>query len=238
MLPWLVLLVSLVGNAYLLARPRTPASTKGVAAHPETEPPRDPECAAELESCRRATSRLSLGLWEAAMRPSPGAPPPSSAPAAATPKVETPRESICRVARDKLRDQWLEKRDSISAGLAKDLPDTAKQRSDAERDAHRTAEALGLTGRARRGFEDDYVDLRLRRMVDIAAASQTTPIAWSRILADVQSLFVDEDALVQRELGNEALQRYKDSEKDGRITILSIAATYADADWDETIAGP
>ena len=75
-------------------------------------------------------------------------------------------------------------------------------------------------------------------MVDVAAASQTTPIEWPRILASVQSLFVDEDALVQRELGNEALQRYRASEKDGRTTILSIAATYADADWDETIAGP
>ena len=171
------------------------------------------------------------------MKPSPSTPPPS-APAPPTPKVETPRESICRIARAKLRDQWLEKRDAISAGLARDLPDSAKQRSDAERDAHRTADTLGLAGRARRGFEDAYVDLRLRRMVDIAAASQTVPIEWSRILASVQSLFVDEDALVQRELGNKALQRYRDSEKDGRITILSIAATYADADWDDTIAGP
>jgi hypothetical protein len=56
--------------------------------------------------------------------------------------------------------------------------------------------------------------------------------------AELESCRRVERAPVQRELGNEALQRYRDSEKDGRTTILSVAATYADADWDETIAGP
>src|ERR1700722_2833120 len=77
---WLgaLLLVSLVGNGYLLARPGTPASTNGSAAHPATELACEPECRAELETCRRTTPGTAFGLWEAAMRPSPSAAPPPS----------------------------------------------------------------------------------------------------------------------------------------------------------------
>jgi hypothetical protein len=225
-----LLLVSLVANVYLLESKPTP--TRIVRAEPthESDEPRDPSCAANLAACWQALSSVARPL-ENPTSPMkvvpPGAPPPDP------PKSVDRRESLCRVAREKLREQWLEKRAALSLAAAHDLPDAVKQKADAERDAERAADALGLKGAGRRGFEDDFVELRRQRMVDMAEASQKNPIDWSRLLSDTQSLFQGEDALVQRELGDEAAASYKGTATDGRLTILSILATYADVDMAE-----
>ena len=124
-----------------------------------------------------------------------------------------------------MREQWAEQRDAVTASVVRELPDTEKQRTDAQRNAEHAAGTLGLQGRTRQAFEEDLVDLRQKRMAELAVATQVTPVDWSRILEGAKSMFDDEDALVQRELGDDALQRYVDAERDGRITALSIAAT-------------
>jgi hypothetical protein len=226
-----LLVASLAANVYLLTDSRASAP-HGHPPKAEANEPVDAICHADLVACRRAFAALPRPPEVA---PAPTQLLPPSMPAPQAPRLEGSREALCRVARDKLREQWLEKRGIISLALAHDLPDTVKQKGDAERDAERAADALGLKGAGRRGFEDDFVELRRQRMVDMASASQTNPIDWSRILTDTQSLFEGEDALVQRELGGEAAAKYKDTATDGRLTILTILATYADVDWDQTM---
>jgi len=135
-----------------------------------------------------------------------------------------------------MRGQWLEKRDFITAVLVHDLTDTVKQQADAQRDADRAAETLGLSGSRRRGFESDFIELRTRRMADLAATTKTNPMDWSGLLTGARSLFDGEDVLVQTQLGADALGQYQDSESDRRMTILSVLATYAGVDWDEAVS--
>ena len=60
-------------------------------------------------------------------------------------------------------------------------------------------------------------------------------IARSRLLDGAKSLFDREDALVQEQLGADAMARYKESQTDSRMTVLTMAATYADVDWDDAV---
>jgi hypothetical protein len=229
----LALVASLAANVYLVVRaPPPPVKAPHAGRNEESC---DPACSAELETCRRAASGLALGLWGMKVSPSASAqaPPPESPP----PVGESRSAAICRIARDKMKQQWLEKKSEIAAGLARDLPDEAKQRAEAQRDADHAADVLGLEGRARRGFEEDFVDGRARQMAGLAILAQATPVDWSKLLAGARSLLGAEDALVEGQLGSDALARYRAAEMDGRITILSILATYANVDWDETIAG-
>jgi hypothetical protein len=229
---------SLAANAYLLLHlraqpPPPPAATT-------LERAVDPACDEELAVCRRTTQGLAVGLWRSAWSEAPrpdSAAPPSPLPSPGPAKTPLTGDALCRLARDKLRDQWLEKRESITSAVARDLPDEDKQRADARRDAQHASEALGVSGRERRAFEGDYVNLRQARMADLASSAAATPPDWAGLLDGARSMFDEEDALVARDLGPDAASRYRDSERDGRLTILSILATYADVDWDEAMAG-
>jgi hypothetical protein len=233
----LVTAASLAANAYLLLRPRAPPAAKT----PVTSGDRaaDPACGEELDTCRRTAQGLAVGLWRSsgndAPRPEPSAAPP--APLPSPPPVKLTGDALCRLARDKLREQWLEQRESIASAIARDLPDKDKQRADARRDAQQASEALGVSGRERRAFEEDYVNLRQARMADLASYAVETPPDWPALLDGVRVMFDEEDALVARDLGPDAASRYRQSEREGRLTILSAAATYADVDWDEAMAG-
>jgi hypothetical protein len=233
----LITAASLATNAYLLARLRA----QPPAPPPATtlERPDDPVCDEELEACRRTAQGLAIGLWRTAWndapRPEPSAAPPSPLPAPA--KQLPTGDALCRLARGKLREQWLEKRESITSGVARDLSDRDKQRADAQRDAQRASETLGASGREGRAFEEDYVSLREARMADLGSSLAATPPDWPAVLDGVRSMFDEEDALVARDLGPDAASRYRESEREGRLTILSAVATYADVDWDEAMAG-
>jgi len=241
----LVLIGSVGANAYLLVRSRASLSTKRASPTREGESS-DPGCAAELETCRLTSSRLALGLWESAWRKSPSAgtgalvPPPSveaGAPPAASTKISDPEITLCRLARDTLRDKWLATKDEITETVVHGFSDAA-YREDAEHDAAHAADMLGLEGRGRRTFEDDFAAVREKRMADLASAIQTTPVDWGQILVIAKSQFDAEDALVEREVGSAASQRYRDSQSGLRMTILTAVATYADVDWDDAVAQP
>jgi hypothetical protein len=235
----LVAVASLGANAYLLMRLRQRAPAPPSTATPASPTPEDPGCEEQLDACHRTAEGLAVGLWRSAWKdPPPGAAPPPPLPAAPG-RANAPlmSEALCRIARDKLREQWLEQRESIASAIARDLPDENKQRADAQRDAERASDALGLSARERRAFEQDYVDLRRARMVDLAASATATPANWPGLLDGARSMFDEEDALVARDLGADAASRYRESEREGRLTILSALATYADVDWDEAMAG-
>ena len=51
--------------------------------------------------------------------------------------------------------------------------------------------------------------------------------------AAVEGLFRSEDAAVQASLGAAMLEGYQAAERDRRVTVMSILATYAGVDWDE-----
>jgi len=239
----LILIASLGGNAYLLLRSRAPVSTKRPSPSRAGESS-DPGCVAELETCRRTSSRLALGLWESSWKKAPSADAPVS-PSSVDAGVEVPtatkrsdpQATLCRIARDTLRDKWLATRDEVTESVVHGFTEDAF-REDAEHDAERAADLLGLDGRARRAFEEDFTALRDRRMVDVAGAMQATPVDWTQMLVVARSLFDGEDALVERDVGGDALQRYRDSQSELRITILTAVATYADVDWDDAIARP
>ncbi len=230
------LVLSLAGNAYLSYRvrfaapPAPPTHTAATAAASSPAPCADAR-AAELEAYRRAMSALPLPLWGSAAPPD-AAPRPVAADSPPQAPGAGPQDLLCRLARDKLRDQWLEKKDSISQSVARDIPDAAKQRSDAERDAQTTADRLGLSGRARATFEGDYVDMRTREMAALAGAASSTPIDWQALLGGAQAIWREEDALVERDVGAQAAASFRESDMTQRLTLLSILATYAGADWE------
>ena len=234
----LVTAASLAANAYLLVRLRAPPPATALVT-PREPVCRDPACDEELDACHRTAQGLAVGLWRSsrsdAPRPEPSAAPPPPRPSPQPAKLTG--DALCRLARDRLRDQWLEKRESIASDIARDLPDVDKQRADARRDAQQASEALGVSGRERRAFEEDYVNLRQARMADLASYAVETPPDWLALLDGARLMFDEEDALVARELGSDAASRYRQSEREGRLTILSAAATYADVDWDEAMAG-
>jgi hypothetical protein len=230
------LAVSVAGNFVLWMRAREVHAGPPAAERFASSDTGDADCRAELETCHRAASGLALGSWArswgdgTAARPAPA----WSGTAAAGSEGPGPaaHESVCTVAEKKLRDQWLEKRDEIAAAIARDIPDAAKTRADAERDAKRAAEGLGLEGRTRAAFEDDYARLRARRIGEMAPAAKATPVDWPTLLERAEDLFVEEDALVERDVGAGALERFRQQEMESRVTILTLLATYADADWD------
>jgi hypothetical protein len=229
----LALVGSLGANAYLVTRPPPHALKPQVVETLERDDPGDRACTAQLEACQKTTTGLALTVWQSAWRAAStaDAAPPIIAPS----EPPKPRDSLCRIAKDKLREDWLAKQDSITAAIVDDLTDAERQRADALRDATSAASMLGVSGRARQSFEEDFVDLRQKQMAELAASLEATPIDWSAMLDGAKSLFAGEDALVQQDLGADASAKYRDSESDKRATILSILATYADVDWDEAM---
>jgi len=229
-----VLTMSLAGNAYFFLRPPGRAAPPAAIDRPTREEQAPPAgCVAELEECRRAASVLARTLWENALHQGASdATPPAHVANAGDNKGEPSRDSLCRVAREKLRVQWLEKRDGITAYIAHDLADVG---NDAEREATRAADTLGVTGRARQRFLDDFAELQAKRIGEMAPIAGSLPVDWSRLLDGAKSLFDREDALVQEQLGADAMARYKESQTDSRMTVLTMAATYADVDWDDAV---
>jgi hypothetical protein len=233
----LALLGSLSANVYLaIGRVgKAPRAELSVSAASASGDPADGACRAELESCHRMASGLALGLWS---RSSPEPGPPVAAPSAAAPSrdpSQSARDAICRVARKAMRDEWLGKRDEIAVAIAKDIPDAEKTREDAERDAKVAAGKLGLDGRQRAAFEADYAALRERRIAEMVPAVQATPVDWARLVDQATALFEEEDVLVERDVGAEAVARLREGETDDRVTILGILTTYADGDWDDAL---
>ena len=97
---------------------------------------------------------------------------------------------------------------------------------------------MGLTGAPRVGFVQEFVALREDQMAHLATFAQPGGVDWSGLLDGTRSLFDDEDGLVERRLGAEALDRYRTTGFSRRLTILTILATYADADWEEAVISP
>jgi hypothetical protein len=137
-----------------------------------------------------------------------------------------------------MRLQFLEKKDAVRGALAAVLANPAQERQDAERDAEHAAEALGVSGRARRDFVDQFVDTRLDQLQGLAPLAQGTTMDWQGLLDGSHALFRAEDAVVEKSLGPAALPAFREEEMSKRLTILSMLATYANADWDEAIAQP
>jgi len=141
------------------------------------------------------------------------------------------------VARDKLHEQWVDKRDAITLALTTGLGDEAQQRNDAMRDADRAADALALPAAARGGFERQFVEARQGQLKQLAIAAGP-PVDWSALLEGTRTLFDAEDAVVLHQVGADALASYRSSELGQRLTILSILATYAGADWEDGVIAP
>jgi hypothetical protein len=228
---------SLAFNAYQWSHAPAAKKESHASAQEPTSGTTDPSCGSQLEACLRTANGLAAGLWSMnATSPAPSVPP--------QPAVEPgdagafSGDGVCRVARKKLREEWVSKRDLISAAMLDFLHDEKKQLADAQQGADRVADGLGLEGRARRAFETDYLDLERRRVGDLSAlAGNNGPPDWSRLLDGVHTLYADEDALVQNQLGADKLATFRSVEADKRVTILSILATYANSDWDEATQG-
>ena len=130
----------------------------------------------------------------------------------------------------------MEKKDAIAGALTMMLADPAKQREDAERDAKKAADTLGLSGRARRDFEDRFADTQVERLHALAPLTQGGATDWGGLLDGARGVFDAEDALVAGQVGQDAVVRYQAAERSDRLTILTMLATYANVDWDEAAA--
>jgi len=226
------LAASLGLNAYQWSTPSAPNPSVD-AKDAAGVPAQDPVCAAQLDSCLRTANGLAAGIWSMhAPALSPSAPPP---PSTSFDGGALGRDALCQVARGKMREEWLQKRDLISGAMLDYLHDEAKQREDARLGAQRVADGLGLDGRARRGFEADYMALEHRYDADIAAMAANGTPDWASMIDGVHSLYENEDAHVMSQLGADKLAAIRQLEADKRVTILSILATYANSDWDEAV---
>jgi hypothetical protein len=239
-----LLAASLVVNAALVFRTRgsvkAPPAPAPANAHEEASPA-DPECARQLFACQQANGGLALGmgLWRAAAEEARTM--PARAPGGAMGQTSGRSErgaALCAVAKDKLREQWNEKKDALTKLVTTDLLDTAKRHDNAEHDAAHAADVLALSGAARRAFERAFADAEDEGMAGLAPAAQAKPVHWAALLAGARGLFEGEDALVTQQLGEESAERYRASVTNQRVTILSILATYANADWDDAVVAP
>jgi hypothetical protein len=237
---WIVgvaLVASLGSNVFLLRRLRHGADDvpppKVQAAAPRAD---NGAWRADLERCR-ADGRKLLARTIATSAPMTDAgaasAPTSDARGGASPLRQ--REALCEIARDHLRATWQAQKDGIMQGVAADLADPNKQAEEGRKTTARMAETLGLTPGQADGLTADYLHIRGEHVTGLLAAIRQDPPDYETMLGEVKGLYADEDAMVGRLRGDAAVEQWRAHEIQGRTAIVTLAATFADAPWDDTI---
>jgi hypothetical protein len=189
---------------------------------------------AELSRCRAESWSVVARAVEAGRAASPSAERPAPAPPGAATR-EQQRRALCDVAEEDLRRKWEGERDDITRSLRRDLRDLDKQQKEAAKDTEKFASEIGLDPAAQKDLLDAYEPLRRARIAAAASAVEADPPDYGAVLDEVQGLYADEDAVVARLYGEDAKQRLRAAETRGRTTIAAIAATLANAPWDDAI---
>jgi hypothetical protein len=157
---------------------------------------------------------------------------PGDKPDAGPPTVE---QTLCRIARNALKDDWLGKRQEIVQGVLKGLADPAEQERNVRSNAVRFAKILKLEGEDKAKLEQRYRDVRMARIGQIRAAIEDEPVNFEAVLDETRGLFSDEDRLMADLFGREASVTINTSERESRVAILIIIATLAGIPWEEAV---
>jgi len=241
--PWVVLLLaSLAGNAvlaYFLVTDRGPA----LAGAPTTRPAAPPDCSAceaRLTACmdRPATTAPPRPLpvpfsaptapapaLEQTTKPAPRPASPGSMLAAVD--AETQADMLCEVAKRMAVEEWARKKDDVTRGLRKTLPDGEEQERNVRHCARKAADLLGLSDADCERFEEHYREARLARMARAEELVRREPPDYAAILEEARGLFADEDRIAGELFGSAARERLRTAELEGRTTILALICALA-----------
>ena len=234
------LVASLGLNGYLWrARSDASGAKDAKARHAKTDAPApaasEDTCHAELERCRAEGWKLvakTIAAQAPPARKEPSAPPPAEV-AKATPARQ--REALCELASAHLRGQWELQKDFLTHAVAGDLSDPKRRAEEARKTASRMADTLGLTSAQADGLSSEYLKIHGEHSDRLISALGRNPPDYEAVLAEVKGTYADEDALIGRLRGGEAVDRWRSQEIQSRTAILAIAATFAGDPWDDTI---
>ena len=149
----------------------------------------------------------------------------------ASPEVQ--QDLLSQIAREHLRREWERAKPAVVESLRRELKDPDKQRRDAERNLEQFGKVLALGDLT--ALRERYGPIRGARVRAIDEAISREPPDFGAILAELRSLYADEDKLAESLAGRDAAARFRLSQLEERSVILGIAATYAQAPWDRAI---
>ncbi|MDD5309067.1 MAG: hypothetical protein PHU25_17275 [Deltaproteobacteria bacterium] len=150
-------------------------------------------------------------------------------------KPLTVEETLCRVARNALKDDWLGKRQEIVQGVRKDLADPVEQERNVRANTIKFARILKLEGKDMARLEQRYRGIRLARVQQIRAAIEDEPVNLEAMLDETRGLFTDEDRLIAELFGKDAAATLNAAEREGRVIVLIIIGTLAGIPWEEAV---
>ena len=232
------LVVSVGGNAWLLAT-RGGASERTSAERPEGEvedadatPENAPRgartCERKLEACEASAKLRPLMLGS-------GRPYAGSDRSDGGDENADREEFLCGLARQQAEDRWREKEAEIVLGLRMSLADEATQERDVKSAVEKYGDAIGLSDAQRTDFERRYRDVRLARIEEVREALSTDPPDYKRVMAETRALYRAEDELMEEVGGQQASRVLRDSEREARAAVLSVAATLAGVPWEDAV---
>ena len=137
---------------------------------------------------------------------------------------------------DELREKWQRDKEGIVTGLRRSLTDPAGLLRDEARELDEAAAALGLDARGKDAFATPYLRLRRDAVDALVDALDEAPPDLGAVHDLLAQFFQDEDSLVQRLYGDDALARYQRSQLRSRTALLAIASSVAGIPWDDGVA--
>ncbi len=231
------LVASLGGNAWLLAtrgeaRERTNGNEPTGSDEDADATPHSPRaaraCERKLEACEAQAKLRPLVFG--------GGRPYAGSDRAGTGDEDADRERfLCELARTQAEDRWREKEAEIVLGLRMSLADAATQERDVSTAVDKYADASGLSDAQRNDFERRYRNVRLARIEEVREALEQDPPDYKRVMAETKALYRAEDELMEEIGGQQASRVLRDSEREARAAVLSIAATLAGVPWEDAL---
>ena len=226
------LVVSLGGNVFFLvtrggpddAPARAPTSKKKKKGADAT-PVAPGECVTKLEACEAAVKLQPFLVGKG--RPYAGS------------DRDTPEDAhkdlLCSLARSNAEEYWRLKEIEITLGLRHSLADEETQERDVQAAVEKYAEQLGFSDKDRETFERRYRDERLSRMKNVQAAMEKDPPDFKAVVEQTRALFKVEDQLARDIGGDQAVRVLRDSEREPRAALLSVAASLAGIPWEDAM---
>ena len=236
------LILSLFLNAYMLFRPppRIKLSSCPTVQAGQVQVftgPTDNECAQKLQACRQAEVTEIVKIIRA------GAVEPAGAaggrggrpPAEAQVGTELQQSVLCDITRRHQRERWYRKRHKIAKSLVPNLQDQKKQQRDLDKDVKEFSRVLGWSEAQQTRFQQQYTQVRQRRLGSVVKALQQEPVAFGAVFSQVKGLYADEDRLVGKLFGGGAKRQLRAARLENRTLIMALAAAMAKVPWDQSI---
>jgi len=143
--------------------------------------------------------------------------------------------ALCEITRAAMRDRLKQDQETIAkafeaVGSEQWTADWIEQKLAAE------TELFGLDPAARERLAHDYERLWAERGPEMARLVSDPNPDYAALMGSVRAFWQQEDALMERQLGAEARNRYRVSELLSRTAIIATLAAFANQPWDQSIA--